>query len=138
MMCLAPLLLLGYALTLTQPGYHPPEQNGVMVEAQTCEVGLGAHVKGVSSGMYGAGLHYGLGGSQGVWSATVQPSAGLSYVDHPVAYLPMRTQFEIGVALILGYEAHRVAVGWWHLSNAGLEMPNPGVNLLAISIGHTF
>ena len=138
MLCLAPMLLIGLLSTIQTSWHRTASHDGVLVEAQTCETGLGLHAKAASSGLYAIGTHYGFSWRDGNWSATVQPHAGLSYADHPVRALPLRSQFEVGASVHLGYQSWRVGLSYWHLSNAGLRQPNTGLDLLAIQTGWTF
>ena len=112
--------------------------DGVVAELQTCETGLGAHVRATTSGLYGLGGHYGWTWHPGVLSITLQPRAGLSYVDHAVQALPQRTQFELGAQLLVGYNRYRLALDYWHLSNAGMTQPNIGLDLVSVMVGLAF
>ena len=139
MICFAPLILAGYMLTLQPNQYHTSNVDGASVEVQSCEVGLGAHVKAVSSGLLGAGLHWGWQVVQeGPWSLTVQPKAGLSYTTTPRWELPATGQFELGLGVLVGYEDWRVGVEYWHLSNAGLAKPNIGLDMVGLTVGQRF
>ena len=139
MICVAPLMLVGYLFTLQTPSHHSTLLNGAVIELQTCETGLGAHIKASSSGLYASGIQYGLTWQiTPKWSMTLSPRLGLSYVDHPVYELPMRTQFELGTQLLFGYDRWRGGVGYWHLSNGGMKDPNIGVDLLEVLTGWRF
>ena len=137
-MCIAPLLLLGYLLTMQTPAHHTPILNGTILEAQTCESGLGAHARATSSGLFGLGVQYGLTAHHGDWSLTAQPRVGLSYSAEPINALPLQKQFELGVQVLVGYQHLRLSLDYWHLSNAGLKQPNIGIDLLALMGGWTF
>ena len=137
-MCLAPLVLVGSLTTVQTSWHHTASHDGAVVEVQTCERGLGLHAKAATSGLYALGAQYGFAWQSGPWSATIQPSAGLSYADHPVHALPLRTQFEVGLSAFVGYRDWRVGVSYWHLSNAGLKTPNIGLDLIAIQAGWVF
>lgn len=139
-MCLAPLLLVGHMLTI-ETGAHQVKENqdSQMIEVQSCERGLGFDAKASINGYYGFGLQYGFGLLDvGDWTLTLQPKAGLSYVDHPVYELPQRGQFEVGGQLLLGYKNFRVGVEYWHLSNAGMTKPNIGMDFLVLQTGWRF
>lgn len=137
-MCWAPLVLIGYLFTMQTAWHRTPSENGTLLEVQSCERGIGVDAKASSSGLYGLGLQYGLGSQRGDWSVTLLPKAGLSYIDHPNPALPLRTQFEVGAQLLVGYQRFRIGVEYWHLSNAGLRAPNIGLDLLAIQTGWIF
>lgn len=137
-MCLAPLVLVGY-LFGGSPLFDAPKPSidGMLVDVQTCETGVGLHVRAAQSGLYSVGLQYGY-----TWelpqhfSLTMQPRAGLSYTDHTMIELPLKVQFELGAQLLLGYDRYRVGLDWWHLSNAGLKQPNYGVDTWALMVGY--
>lgn len=138
-LCLAPLFLAGYLHTLPVPTKYQTNVDAAVVEIQSCETGPGVHAKATSSGLYGVGIQYGL-----TWhptprtSMTFQPRGGLSYADHPVRELPQQTQMEVGAQVLLGLDQYRVAVEYWHLSNAGMRQPNIGLNMLIFMGGITF
>lgn len=137
-LCLVPLLLVGATSTLDWSKTPPPNENGALIEVQTCERGLGGHVKGTSSGLYALGIHYGFTGEMGNFSATFQPRMGLSATDHTNRNLPQTVQFEVGLQFLVGYEQYRIALDYWHLSNAGVTQPNIGMDMLGILGGITF
>ena len=138
MLCLAPLLLAGYAMTMNSSWHHGPNENGAIVEIQSCERGPAVHARMTTSGLYAAGLHYGLGTEVGPLTLTFQPRAGFSYVDHTNVNLPMGTQFELGLQGLVGYDRYRLGVDYWHMSNAGLKKPNIGMDMLSLMVGVTF
>jgi len=140
MLCFAPLVLIGYALTMEmQQTRHPSTVDGTVIEAQTCETGLGLDAKASNAGLYGLGLQYGLRLLEvGDWILTALPKAGLSYTDRPRHELPMTYQFEVGGQVLLGYDRYRVGLEYWHLSNAGLTPHNLGLDMLIIQTGWRF
>lgn len=137
-MCIAPVVLLGYLLTIQTPWHHTTSFDAPMIEVQTCETGFGMDVKASTSGLYGLGLQYGFTWRDTHRSLTLQPKAGFSYVDHPEPALPLRTQFEVGAQLLFGYDRVRLGLEYWHLSNAGLKEPNTGLDLIVIQTGWVF
>lgn len=138
LLCLEPLVLAGYLLTVQPNRSHTTNADGGVFHVQSCERGVGLHAKAATSGLYAAGIHYGFQGRVGDWTATVQPFVGVSYADHAVRELPQRTQFECGATVLVGYRQARVAVEYWHLSNAGMTRPNIGLDLVAVSAGWVF
>ena len=139
MPCLAPLVLIGYLFTLQVHATQTSNMNAPVLDLQSCETGWGVHAKASTSGLYAVGGQYGWTWQPvASWSVTLQPRAGVSYVDHPVEALPLRTQFELGTQLLLGYDRWRVGVEYWHLSNAGLRQPNTGLDLLEVLTGIVF
>lgn len=138
-MCLAPLILMGHMLTIETPWHQVKEnQDGQVVEAMTCDKGLGFDVKASTSGFYGFGAQYGFKWEGEAWSFTFLPKAGLSYVDHPVYELPQRTQFEVGAQALVEYKRFVMGVEYWHLSNAGMTKPNIGMDFLILQTGWRF
>lgn len=139
MICLAPLVLIGHLLTIQTPWHKTANLDGQVLDVQSCETGLGLHAKASTSGLYAIGPHYGWTWHPGErWSLTLQPRMGLSYVDHPVKALPMRTQFELGTQVLIGYDRWRIGVGYVHFSNAGLRSPNTGLDLIELLAGVAF
>jgi len=139
MFCFAPLVLLGYALTAQTSWHHTDNVNGTVLEVQTCEKGLGLDAKASSAGLFGFGLQYGFTIFEGEkFNFTFLPKAGLSYTSVPHRELPLNGQFEVGGQFLLGYEDFRVGLEYWHLSNAGLQSPNIGLDMLVVQTGWRF
>lgn len=137
-MCLAPVILLGYLLTVQTAWHHTTTMDAPMLEVQTCETGLGAAVSVSASGLAGAVAQYGWQYTLGPFSATIQPKAGVSHAMHQVYELPAQTQFQVGLGLLVGYQSFRVGVEYQHLSNAGLVSPNIGLDMIAVQSGWAF
>lgn len=139
MLCLAPLVLMGYALTMQTSWHHSENVNAHMIEVQTCEKGLGMDAKASTAGLFGLGLQYGFTLVESEkFSLTFLPKAGLSYTTVPRSELPMTGQFEVGAQFLVGYEDFRVGLEYWHLSNAGLQKPNIGLDMLVVQTGWRF
>lgn len=139
MFCFAPLIMAGYLFTVQTSWHHSENVSAPYLEVQTCESGMGAHVKASAAGLYGAGIHYGFTHEfNEKWRITFQPKGGASYADHPIHELPLRTQFEVGAGVLVGYEQFRMGIEYWHLSNAGLRDPNIGVDMIGLTTGWTF
>jgi hypothetical protein len=137
-MCLSPVILLGYLLTVQTAWHQTTTMDAPMIEVQTCETGLGAAANVSASGLAGLVGQYGWQWRVGDWSATIQPKAGLSHAMQPVYELPAQTQFQLGMGLLVGYQRWRIGLEYQHLSNAGLASPNIGLDLLAIQSGWAF
>ena len=137
-LCLAPLVLVGMVSTIRTPSHSSPVESGMIAEFQTCERGLGAHIKASTSGYYALGAQYGASILVGPYMLTISPRTGLSYVDHPNENLPLRTQFEVGAQALVSRRGYHVAVDYWHLSNAGLKRPNVGMDFLSMMVGVSF
>lgn len=138
MLCLEPLLLAGYLLTVPTNHYHRTNIDAPLVEVQTCERGLGAHVKATTSNVYMGGFHYGLQHQTGEYTFTFQSFGGVSYTAEPVHELPQQTQFEVGAKLMAGIGNMRVAIEYLHMSNAHMEQPNIGLDLIVLQTGWAF
>lgn len=140
MLCLAPLILVGYALTMhMQPVRKPADVSAPVVEVQTCERGAGLALKASGAGLFGLSAQYGVPLYTGERaSVTLSPKMGLSYASENYRELPMRGQFEVGAQLLLGWDQFRVGVEYWHLSNAGLQQPNIGLDMLIVQTGWAF
>lgn len=138
MPCLAPVILIGYLLTIQTAWHKTATFDAPMLEVQTCEVGLGAAANISASGLAGLVGQYGWQWRHNDFSFTVQPKAGFSHAMQPVYELPSQTQFQLGLGLLVGYQSWRIGLEYQHLSNAGLAQPNIGLDLLAIQTGLTF
>ena len=134
----APLILLGYMLTLQTSWHHTESVSSPVVEVQSCETGWGLDAKAATAGYYGLGTQYGWKWTFDTVSLGVIPKSGFSYVDHPAAALPMGGQFQVGGQVLVGYKRWRAGVEYWHLSNAGLEQPNVGMDFLLLQVGWMF
>jgi hypothetical protein len=139
-MCLAPLILMGHMLTIETPWHQVQKKDdGQVIEAMTCDKGLGFDVKASTSGYYGFGLQYGFKHEFNEnWAVSFLPKAGLSYVDHTVYELPQRAQFEVGAQALVEYKRMVMGVEYWHLSNAGMTQPNIGMDFLILQTGWRF
>lgn len=137
-MCWAPLMLVGYLLSVNPWGNPTPHVSASFVEVQSCPVGLGFEAKASSAGFYGAGVQYGWQWTVDRMTIGLLPKAGLAYVDHEVYGLPLRTPFGVGGQALLGYDRWLAGVEYWHLSNAGLEQPNIGMDFIIAQLGVRF
>ncbi len=137
-MCLSPVILAGYLLTMQTSWHHTTTFDAPVLEVQTCEVGVALNARVAASGLSGLGVQYGFRAKRGNWSVALQPLAGISHADHHVYELPSQTQFELGFGLMAGWHQWRLAVSYWHLSNAGLAQPNIGLDLIAVQTGWSF
>ena len=138
--CLAPVVLIGQLITIQPNQYHTSNPSGTLFEIQSCERGLGVNAKASPEPeLYGAGVQYGLEVyDKGDWSSTVLVKGGMSHSGIAYRELPMQTQFETGVQVLVGYEQLRFGVEWWHMSNAGLQQPNIGLDMLVFQSGWGF
>lgn len=141
MVCFAPLLLVGYALTIETSWHQSYNADAPYVQLQTCEVGWGAHGK-LSALPWGtAGLHYGL-----TWSPATdveliaQPQLGLSYANqiHPNGYRQI-SRFEVGLAVMARYRQLQMSLEYTHLSNGEFgSRSNVGLDLIGLQTGWKF
>lgn len=137
-MCLAPVILLGYLLTIQTSWHQTTTMDAPAMTVQTCETGLAAAANVSASGLAGLVGQYGWQWQSGDWSATMQPKAGVSHAMQPVYELPSQTQFQLGMGVLGGYRSWRLGLEYQHLSNAGLASPNIGIDLIAVQSGFAF
>lgn len=138
-MCFAPVLMLGSALTIQTPTHKTSDVDGMVYEVMTCEKGLGVGAKGSTAGLFGVDLQYGIPIFENTpITLTFIPKAGLSYTTQPRPELPMTGQFELGAQMMFGYKDFRFGAEYWHLSNAGLQQPNTGLDMIVIQTGWSF
>lgn len=138
MFCFAPVVLLGSLLTLHPNSFHPTSLDGAVVEMQSCEEGLGLNLKAANSGLYSGAVQYGMFHRQGDWSLGVTPNLGVGALDHHVPELSTRVNFSLGLQVSAGYQRGRVALEYWHQSNANTGLHNAGLDLLAVMGGWVF
>jgi len=140
-MCLAPLLLVGYAQSIQTSWHTSHDISGPYAQVQTCKDGLGAHVK-VGQEWVTYGLQYGF-----TWhiterySVTLQPQGGGSYSNtiHPHSGIRQITKFEGGVALMLSNGKMVMSAEYTHQSNGrGLDPTNAGQDLIGFQVGYSF
>ena len=140
-MCLAPVILLGYLLTL-HPSWttgHVTSLDGPLLEAQTCEVGIGAFAKASPSGIGAVGAQYGWQARPAQdWTLTLTPQFGVGLLEHHVPEVSSQVNVSLGLNAMVGYQRSRLAVEYWHQSNAGLGAANVGLDLLALMGGWAF
>lgn len=137
LLCLAPVLFAGYSATVSKSS-RSTDLSGSAVEIRLCENGLGAYGRFHDTGLYAGGITYGLRYQGEHWSLGIAPHVGISYVDHPVRELPLRTQFDVGGAVNLGYDHVRLQLEYSHQSNAGLRTPNVGHDHIVVMTGWAF
>ena len=148
-LCLIPVILAGvfvatdYHITHTRKDTNTIG-NAAVIQAMTCETGLGLDVKASSNGFYGMNAQYGLTYKNEQVTVSFIPKLGVSVTDHYVKELPQGAQFGLGAQLLLGYGNYRVGLELWHMSNGsalGLnvsEKPNIGLNVPLLTVGMTF
>jgi Lipid A 3-O-deacylase (PagL) len=138
MMCLAPLLLVGYAWTVQTDWHRSADRDAPYVQLQSCKTGLGVHAKASAAPWGAGGLHYGF-----TWEPvrevelTVQPQVGLSYFNS-VQRGEYRQigRFELGLAVMASWRRAHVSVEYTHLSNGeGWKPTNVGMDLVAVQTG---
>lgn len=139
-LCFAPVLLAGLVNTSAVFSTHQPQTNSVMIEAQTCNKGLGLVATAApNSGLYGFGVQYAARVPLGEhFALTLTPQVGISHDTHGYRHLPLHTQFEVGGEIALSYDKVSVSYKYWHLSNAHLKSPNLGLDMSAVLVGYSF
>jgi hypothetical protein len=137
-MCLAPVVLAGYMMIIGT-AWHPPGQtSSPAFEVQSCSKEVGAYGFASTNGLYAGGVQYGIQKTFAPLTVSVTPHAGVSYADHPVYNLPQRTQFDIGVGVYVAYDRAISGIKYSHWSNAGMEQPNIGIDMLILQTGFIF
>ena len=135
LLCLAPLVLLGYSHTVQTSWHTSQDISGPVVEVQTCKDGLGARLA------YGkewvqVGPQYGLSFDVGQnWHITGQVHGGLGYSNtfHPDSHVRQVTKWNGGVSFMIQYQRVGVKVGYDHMSNGrGKDPTNHGQEMVSI------
>lgn len=141
MLCLAPLLFLGYAQTIQTEWHHSQDISNPYVEVQTCKDGLGGRIAG-SGEWIQIGPQYGISWpiSQS-WSITGQIHGGWGYSNtiHPISGVRQLTKWNGGVSFMIQYERYNVKVGYDHMSNGkGIDPTNHGQDMVTVGGGYEF
>ena len=134
-MCLIPVVLLGYLLTLHPNMSHVTSLDAAVVQAQTCERGPGIDIKFTSDGLGAVAAQYGFHQEHGLWSWTFSPKVGGAALPYSVPELSTQYNFSLGAQAMIGYDQGRLSLEYWHMSNAGLGSTNAGLDLLSVTTG---
>jgi len=146
-LCLAPIILAGALLPISTDWHHSALDHSPLIEAHTCNTGLGAHARAARNGIYTAGVDYGFTQEYRGFEFSAIPQVGLSYIDHDSHNLPARGQYELGLQGMVCYSHFCSSVAYLHLSNGrALGMcwsgdqcrPNIGEDLLTFTTGVKF
>jgi hypothetical protein len=138
MLCFAPVILAGYLFTLHPNHSHVTSLNDPLLEAQTCERGPGLDAKVTASGMGSLQAQYGLAHTDGDWTFILTPKAGGAILPSHVRELTSPVNFSLGLQTTIGYQHARVALEYWHQSNASLGHRNAGLDMVAVMGGWAF
>lgn len=140
MLCLVPLLIVGYAQTIQTNWHTSHDISGVYAEVQTCREGLGGRTAFAQDWVQ-IGPQYGLSVSLGgSWSMTWQVHGGLGYSNtiHPSGVRAV-TKWNGGVSFLIHYGSYNLAVGYDHMSNGrGVDPTNSGQDMVSLGMGYTF
>lgn len=138
-MCLEAMVLVGYLMTAQPNPSHITNLDGPLLEVQTCERGVGAFAKASPSGVGAVGVQYGAQWHPAdQWTLTITPQFGVGLLDRHVHEVSSQVNFSLGLNAMLGFRRSRVAVEYWHHSNAGLGRQNAGLDMLALMGGWAF
>jgi hypothetical protein len=139
-------LFLGYAVMLETSAHSPGHAPAPVIEAQLCREGLGGYAMATTNGLYAGGLRYAVPFTEDPITVRVAPHLGVSYADHPVPHLPMRTQFDVGIGVQGQVDRYVAGVTYRHWSNGetlfrwgGADgAQNTGLDLLVLQAGIIF
>jgi len=141
LLCLAPLLILGYSQSIQTDWHTSQDISGPSIEAQTCKNGLGARVAAGAEWVQ-VGPQFGLSLPLGQdWAITGQIHGGLGYSNtmHPYTGVRQVTKWNGGVSFMLHYRSFLVRVGYDHMSNGrGVDPTNHGQDMGTVGVGYTF
>lgn len=141
LLCLAPLILAGYAGTIQTSWHTSADISGPYAEVQTCKQGFGLRAAG-SSEWVQFGPQFGYEQRLGDdWAITLQAHGGLGYSNthHPMTGVRQVTKWNGGLSLILSVDRYHAKVGYDHMSNgSGLNPANVGQDLWSTGIGVTW
>lgn len=139
--CLSPVILAGLVSVVQMPWhsvYDASHFQAGTLQVQTCELGVGGNFKATTNGIVSAGLQYGLKKDLGRYSISVTPFAGGAYSAEDFTENATRLNFSLGAQIMGGFDQYRLAVEFWHLSNAGLAYPNYGLDMISVLTGVAF
>lgn len=141
MVCLLPLILIGYVGTIQTSWHTSADISGPYAEVQTCKDGLA--LRGAVGNQwvqvgpqygYSATLPYGL-------ALTGQIHGGLGYSNtiHPVSNIRQITTLNLGFSVLISKERYYLKGGYDHMSNGrGIDPTNAGQDFWSIAGGLTF
>lgn len=148
MLCLTPVVLLGYAAMFgTHIDRYPFEPYAPQLEIQTCQREFGGYINATPTGLYSGGLQYGFMHTiDDNWDVSFIPHFGLSHTDHIVAALPSYTQFDVGAGLYNTYKHIVIGLKVSHWSNGNAVFnwadsagrQNIGINMAVLQVGWQF
>lgn len=138
MLCLSPLLFVGYLVTVHPNVSHTTIIQEPILQLLTCDRGWGLDLKVTASAMTGLSAHYGWKWEHAHWSWGLLPKVGVAQLPHAVPELASTTNFSTGMQVWVGYQTWRMGVEYWHQSNAGFGTPNVGLDLLVFTGGLQF
>ena len=146
-LCLAPVILTGYAFLFGQGlDRYPLEPHTQQLEIQSCQRGIGGYVNATHSGLYAGGIQWGFQHTIDNITVSLVPHFGVSHTDHEVWALPSYTQFDTGLGLYGEYNQVVIGMKVSHWSNgnaifnwadsAGRQ--NVGINMAVLQLGWRF
>ncbi len=116
-LCLAPLLMFGYAIPVSYHSHHSDLTPTALFSAQSCTTGPGAYAKATLTGAYMLGAQWGFGVEHNGMEFSIKPQLGFSYVDHHVRTLPARQQYHVGAEANVCYDRYCSGISFDHISN---------------------
>lgn len=141
LLCLAPIVLLGYSHTIQTSWHTSQDISGPMMEVQSCKEGLGGRIA-YGSEWVQVGPQYGLSLTlSDKWSVTGQIHGGLGYSNthHPDSHIRQVTKWNGGVSFMLQYTSYGIKVGYDHMSNGrGLDPTNHGQDMVSMGGYYVF
>jgi len=140
-LCLAPIIMLGYASTIQTSWHTSKDISGPYAEIQSCATGLGGRVafgeEWVQVGpQYGLAIELPKG-----WSILTQAHGGLGYSNthHPESGIRQVTKWNGGLSLMLSNGNYVLKGGYDHMSNGrGIDPTNHGQDMWTIAAGYRF
>ena len=140
-MCLAPLILVGYASSIETSWHHSHDISGPYMEAQTCISGLGGRVA-FGEHWVQVGPQYGmLVTLPSGWGIVAQAHGGLGYSNthHPETGVRQVTKWNGGLELLLTKDRYVLKGGYDHMSNGrGVDPTNSGQDMWSVAVGYSF
>lgn len=141
LLCLAPLVLAGYAGTIQTSWHTSQDLSGGYAEAQTCKDGLGLRLA-ASTEWVQVGPQLGVTVIQGQgWAMTIQAHGGLGYSNthHPRTGVRQVTKWNGGISVVMGVDRVHVKAGYDHMSNGrGIDPTNAGQDFFTVAGGLSF
>lgn len=138
MICLIPLILLGYSHSVQTSWHHNTPVSGLYGEVQSCQEGVGIRLA-ASDQWVQVGPQYGYSFQVGPVIVTPSIHGGLGYSNEIHRRRRQISYFNVGIGINIQYDHLIIKGGYEHMSNGQFGHPsNHGQDMLLVGGGYVF